>query len=120
MQETLYTGDAHPTLVVGANDRVELLKAVPFRSPGLRGTERVERGRGRPNAKVVGSQKTAQIALVSCQRFSIRGCALPGRKGRKREEGRGAARGESHTDLGTGGTEGTEGGIRLETERPIV
>ena len=104
--------DAHRTLVVGADDRVVLLKAVPFRSPGLRGTERVERGRGRPNPKVVGSQKTAQIALVGCQRISVRGCASPERKVRKRTESRGSARGESHADRGAGGTEGTERGIR--------
>jgi len=104
--------DAHRTLVVGADDRVVLLKAVPFRSPGLRGTERVERGRGRPNPKVVGSQKTAQIALVGCQRISVRGCALPERKVWKRKESRGAARGESYADLAAGGTEWTEGGIR--------
>ena len=112
--------NAHPTLVVGANDRVVLLKAVPFRSPGIRGTERVERGRGRPIAKVVGSKKTAQVALVGCQRISVRGCASPERKVRKRKENRGAARGESHANLGAGGTEGTEGGIRLGAEQQIV
>jgi len=112
--------NAHSALVVGANDRVVPRKAVPFQFPGIRGTERVERCRGRPITKVVRSQKTAQRALVGCQRFGVQRGALPEREVRKSKEGRGAARGESHADLGERGAGETEEGIRLVTERPIV